>query len=155
MSKHKIVSFQIEEENILQLYRQITDALNKHNYSWELILVNDGSTDGTREVLNELAKKNQSVKVIHLGHNFGQTAAMMAGVNYAKGDVIVPMDGDLQNDPEDIPRLLEKLEQGYDVVSGWRKNRKDFPIRRNLTSRIANYIISKISGIHLHDYGCT
>src|SRR5581483_9690329 len=99
--------------------------------------------------------KDPRIKVVHFRKNFGQTAAMMAGVDHASGDVIIPMDADLQNDPEDIPRLLEKLDDGYDVVSGWRKNRKDHAVRRNLVSRIANRLISLISGVHLHDYGCS
>jgi len=94
-------------------------------------------------------------EIIHFRRNYGQTAAMMAGIDYASGDVIIPIDADLQNDPEDIPKLLAKLDEGYDVCSGWRQNRKDNALRRNLPSRIANWIISKISGVHLHDYGCS
>jgi glycosyltransferase involved in cell wall biosynthesis len=122
---------------------------------WEVILVNDGSFDGTREILDELAAQDKAVKVVHFRRHFGQTAAMMAGVDFSQGHIIIPIDGDLQNDPEDIPRLLEKLDQGYDVVSGWRKDRHDNPIKRNLPSRIANSLISSISGVSLHDYGCS
>jgi glycosyltransferase involved in cell wall biosynthesis len=121
---------------------------------WELILVDDGSTDGTKEKLDALAQQDKDVKVIHLRRNFGQTAAMMAGVDYAKGDIIIPMDGDLQNDSADIPRLLAKLDEGYDVVSGWRTAGQDGLVR-SLLSRVANRLISRISGVHLHDYGCS
>jgi glycosyltransferase involved in cell wall biosynthesis len=119
------------------------------------VLVNDGSSDRSGEVLDHLAANDDRVKVIHFRKNFGQTAAMMAGVDHARGEVIIPMDADLQNDPQDIPRLLEKLNEGYDVVSGWRKNRKDQAVRRNFLSRIANRFISRISGVQLHDYGCS
>jgi glycosyltransferase involved in cell wall biosynthesis len=106
-------------------------------------------------VLDRLAVNDDRVKVIHFRKNFGQTAAMMAGVDHAHGEVIIPMDADLQNDPHDIPRLLDKLNEGYDVVSGWRKDRKDQAVKRNFLSRIANRLISIISGVHLHDYGCS
>jgi glycosyltransferase involved in cell wall biosynthesis len=120
-----------------------------------MILVNDGSTDGSRTLLNELASRDKRVKVIHFRRNFGQTTAIMAGIDYSSGDVLIPMDGDLQNDPQDIPKLLAKLDEGYGVCSGWREDRKDHALKRNLPSRIANWLISTISGIHLHDYGCS
>ena len=144
-----------EEKNLPLLYERLCQALQAVGRPWEVIFVNDGSRDGSSAVLDELATRDRRVKVIHLIRNFGQTAAMMAGVDHAKGDVIIPMDADMQNDPADIPRLLEKLEEGYDVVSGWRRDRKDHALKRNLLSRVANRLISLISGVHLHDYGCS
>jgi glycosyltransferase involved in cell wall biosynthesis len=117
--------------------------------------VNDGSKDDTIGVLRGLAAARPRLKVIDLARNYGQTAAMMAGFDHARGDIIVPIDADLQNDPADIPVLLAKLEEGYDVVSGWRKNRQDAAIKRNFVSRVANRAISWLSGVHLHDYGCS
>jgi glycosyltransferase involved in cell wall biosynthesis len=144
-----------EVENLGLLYEKVNAVLTKLNREWEIILINDGSTDGSAEILNQLAEKEARIKVIHFRRNYGQTAAMMAGIDYANGDIIIPMDADLQNDPEDIPRLIAKLDEGFDVCSGWRKNRKDSALRRNLPSRIANWMISKISGVQLHDYGCS
>jgi glycosyltransferase involved in cell wall biosynthesis len=144
-----------EEDNIALLYARTRDALEQLGKSWELILVNDGSKDDSAPRLNEVAANDPRVKVIHLSRNYGQTAALMAGLDHAKGGIIVPMDGDLQNDPADIARMLGKLDEGYDVVSGWRKDRKDAAIKRNLPSRIANNLISTVSGVHLHDYGCS
>jgi glycosyltransferase involved in cell wall biosynthesis len=150
-----IVPVYNEEENILLLYDKVLDVIPILDCPFELIFINDGSTDGTKRALDELAEKDRRVKVVHFRRNFGQTAAMMAGIDFSSGDVLVPMDGDLQNDPRDIPLLLAKLGEGYDVCSGWRKNRKDHALRRNLPSRIANFLISKISGVRLHDYGCS
>lgn len=150
-----IVPVYNEEASLTNLVDQVGGVLRALDQPWELILVNDGSTDRSQERLDELSARDPAVKVIRLRRNFGQTAAMMAGVDYAIGDVIIPMDGDLQNDPRDIPRLLDKLGEGFDVVSGWRKDRKDSPIKRNLLSRLANRIISYISGVSLHDYGCS
>jgi len=150
-----IVPIYNEVENLITLHERVTTVLRRLNQPWELILVNDGSTDGSQSVLDELAAQDSAVKVVSFRRNFGQTAAMMAGVDHADGSIIIPMDGDLQNDPDDIPRLLAKLDEGYDVVSGWRKDRKDNPIKRNLISRLANRLISGISGVHLHDYGCS
>ena len=144
-----------EAENIPILYERIRGAMNALGQRWELILVNDGSTDGSAAMLDDLAAKDPQVTVVHFRRNFGQTAAFMAGLDYARGRIIVPMDGDLQNDPADIAKLLAKLDEGYDVVSGWRKDRKDNAMRRNLPSRIANRIISRVSGVPLHDYGCS
>lgn len=118
-------------------------------------MVNDGSSDGSALILNEIAAADSSVKVIHFRRNYGQTAAMMAGFDFASGKIIIAMDADLQNDPEDIPRLVAKLEEGYDVCSGWRKNRQDDELRRNLPSRLANRLISWVSGVKLRDYGCS
>lgn len=130
-------------------------VLDELGYSFEVIFINDGSIDRSKERLDELAEKDKRFKAIHLKRNFGQTAAMMAGIDFASGEIIIPMDGDLQNDPEDIPRLLAKLDEGYDVCSGWRKDRKDHAMRRKLPSRLANMLISRISGVNLKDYGCT
>ena len=121
---------------------------------WELILINDGSTTDVRRILDDFADAT-AVKVVHFRRNFGQTAAMMAGFDFAKGDVIIPLDGDLQNDPADIPVLLAKLEEGFDVVSGWRKDRQDDALQRNLPSILANRLISLVSGVRLHDFGCS
>ena len=121
----------------------------------EVIAVNDGSQDGSLNELIEQTTRFSHLKVIDLRRNYGQTAAIMAGIDHALGDIIVTIDADLQNDPEDIPALLNKLQQGYDVVSGWRKERQDSPFRRNLVSRVANRVISRISGVPLNDYGCT
>ena len=144
-----------EMQNIPPLYENLRALLNRGANDYEVFLVNDGSTDDTQTLLDEIGRKDSRFKPIHFRRNFGQTAAMMAGIDASEGDIIVPMDGDLQNDPEDIPRLIEKLNQGYDVVSGWRKNRKDNALARTIPSRIANWIISKASGVHLHDYGCS
>ena len=150
-----IVPLYNEAENIEPLYEQIMAVSPLLEGDVELVLVNDGSTDNTRAILDELAFRDRRVKVIHFRRNFGQTTAIMAGIDYSSGEVLIPMDGDLQNDPRDIPKLLAKLKEGYHVCSGWRKDRKDHPLKRNLPSRIANWLISSISGVHLHDYGCS
>lgn len=150
-----VVPFYNEEENVLPLFESINDVLSRTNKTFEIIFVDDGSTDGTFRKLSEIAEQNPQAKIISFKRNFGQTAAMAAAIDHSSGEIIIPMDGDLQNDPQDIPGLLEKLEQGYDVVSGWRKNRKDSPFSRILPSLIANKIISFISGVSLHDYGCS
>ena len=144
-----------EAENIPTLVARVTESLSGQGRPWELILVDDGSTDESAALLDRAADENPRVKVIHFKRNFGQTAAMMAGFKFAAGDIIIPMDGDLQNDPDDIPRLLAELDRGYDVCSGWRKSRQDNRLARNLPSIMANRLISAISGVHLHDYGCT
>lgn len=144
-----------EESNIPILYERLISELEKIGRPFEIILVNDGSSDNSERVLEGYAKNDARIRVVNFRRNFGQTAAMMAGIDYASGDIIIPMDGDLQNDPADIAKLLVKLDEGYDVVSGWRKNRKDHALKRNFPSRIANLLISKISGVHLHDYGCS
>jgi glycosyltransferase involved in cell wall biosynthesis len=117
--------------------------------------VNDGSNDDSPRLLDEAAAADPRVKVVHLRRNFGQTAAMMAGFDFARGHIIIPMDGDLQNDPADIPKLLEQIENGFDVCSGWRKDRKDDALQRNIPSILANKLISKVSGVELHDFGCS
>ncbi len=145
-----------EEETLSLLFDALYAALQPLPHSWEVILVNDGSGDKSFEVLKEFAAKDtEHIRVVSFRRNFGQTAAIAAGIDNAQGEVIVLMDADLQNDPADIPMLLEKLDEGYDVVSGWRKDRKDNAITRTLPSRIANGLISKVTGVHLHDYGCT
>jgi glycosyltransferase involved in cell wall biosynthesis len=144
-----------EVENLDPLYSQLIDVLTKTDKSYEIIFVDDGSTDASFEKLRKLQKKNDDLRVIRFRRNFGQSAAFSAGFDYARGDVIVTMDADLQNDPADIPNLLEKLEDGCDVVSGWRINRRDGYLARQLPSRIANFIISMITEVKLHDYGCS
>ncbi len=144
-----------EERNIAPLHERLVAALDPLGAPYEVIVVNDGSTDGSERELDALCARDKRVKAVHFRRNYGQTAAMMAGIRYASGDIIIPMDGDLQNDPADILKLLAKLDEGYDVVSGWRRERKDSVLRRNLPSRVANWLISRISGVHLHDYGCS
>jgi len=144
-----------EEENVPILYEKLKKVLDSLGEDYEIIFVDDGSTDGTYQRLKQLAEKDGRLKVIRFKRNYGQTAAMSAGFEHAKGDVIITLDADLQNDPEDIPLLLEKLKEGYHVVSGWRKDRKDPFLSRRLPSMVANWLISKITGVHLHDYGCT
>lgn len=144
-----------EYENIPLLCDAVRKALDGLEKDWELILVNDGSKDNSMDALKEAAAADPvHVKVIGLRRNFGQTAAIAAGVDHAIGEIIVLMDADLQNDPSDIPAMLAKLDEGYDLVSGWRKDRKD-PFLRSFISRIANKIICKVTGVNLHDYGCT
>ena len=145
-----------ERENLPLLYKKLQGVLSRHPWTWEVVFVDDGSTDGSTEVLAHLAQQDpEHVRVLILRRNFGQTAAIAAGVDHARGQVIVLMDADLQNDPEDIPRLLSKIEEGADVVSGWRKHRRDPLLTRVLPSRIANALISWVTGVPLHDYGCT
>jgi glycosyltransferase involved in cell wall biosynthesis len=145
-----------EQENIPLLYKAVVDALLPLGRKWELIFVDDGSTDGSLSAMEAIAAQDpQHVSVIELRRNFGQTAAIAAGFDHAAGDIVIPMDADLQNDPADIPLLLEKVEEGYDVVSGWRKNREDTYLTRTLPSNLANWLISAVTGVHLHDYGCT
>lgn len=144
-----------EVENVTPLAAALIPALERLERSFEVVFVNDGSTDGTERALRDLARTDRRVRVINFRRNVGQTAAMMAGIDHARGAVIVPMDGDLQNDPDDIGPLVRKLDEGYDVVSGWRRDRQDAFARRTLPSRIANKLISAISGVHLNDYGCT
>ena len=150
-----VVPIYNEEENIPLLHERVTAAMAESGLAYELVLVDDGSSDRSFLLLQDIARADQRVKVIRFRRNFGQTAAMAAGFDAAKGRVVIPMDGDLQNDPVDIPRLLAKIDEGYDVVSGWRKERKDTFVNRKLPSMIANGLISRMTGVHLHDYGCT
>jgi glycosyltransferase involved in cell wall biosynthesis len=144
-----------EEENLRPMHAKIQSALDTLGKTAEVIYVDDGSADRSLEVLKEIAAADPRVRVISLRRNYGQTAAMSAGIDAARGDILIPMDADLQNDPADIARLLEKLDEGYDVVSGWRKNRQDKLVSRKIPSQIANKVISMIGGVHLHDYGCS
>jgi glycosyltransferase involved in cell wall biosynthesis len=144
-----------EEENLPRLNEKIFQALESLGHSFEVIYVDDGSSDRSLELLKEFAASDRRVRVIAFRRNYGQTAAMAAGINAARGDVLIPMDADLQNDPADIKLLLAKLDEGYDVVSGWRKDRRDALLTRTLPSKLANELISKISGVKLHDYGCS
>jgi dolichol-phosphate mannosyltransferase len=144
-----------EEQSLPKLLEALTDVLSSLPHPFEIILVNDGSTDGSMSVLRTFSATRPEVKVVDFRRNYGQTAALMAGIDHASNDVVVMMDADLQNDPADIPRLLAKLDEGYDVVSGWRQDRKDAEISRNWVSRMANRLISRVSGVKLHDYGCT
>lgn len=144
-----------EEPNLRPLHAKLDEALRQLGRSAEIIYVDDGSTDGSLEILRGLARIDPRVRVVALRRNYGQTAAMAAGIDAATGRVLIPMDADLQNDPADIVRLLNKLDEGYDVVSGWRKNRQDTLITRKIPSMIANRIISWIGGVPLHDYGCS
>ncbi|NLZ03686.1 MAG: glycosyltransferase family 2 protein [Phycisphaerae bacterium] len=143
-----------EQENLRPLYDQIRQALDGR-YAYEIIFVDDGSTDGSFQVLEEFHDADPNVRVIRFRKNFGQTAALSAGFSHARGGIVIAMDADLQNDPADIPMLVAKLREGYDVVSGWRKQRHDKALTRRLPSRMANWLISKITGVKLHDYGCT
>src|SRR6516165_10584715 len=144
-----------EAESLVELCQGVRRELIRLGRNWEIIFINDGSTDGSEEIMDHLADEDQRVRVIHFKRNSGQTAAMMAGFDYARGDVIVPLDGDGQNDPADIPKMLELLNQGNDVVSGWRKDRQDNVIHRNIPSILANRLISTVSGVQLHDFGCS
>jgi glycosyltransferase involved in cell wall biosynthesis len=145
-----------EEQNLPLLFDAIHKVMDALDQAWELILVDDGSRDNSLVVLNELVVKDpRHVRVVVFRRNFGQTAAIAAGIDHAKGEIIILLDADMQNDPADIPLLLTKLEEGYDVVSGWRKERKDTYLTRTLPSNAANWLISTVTGVHLHDYGCT
>jgi glycosyltransferase involved in cell wall biosynthesis len=144
-----------EEKNVRPLYQQVLHSMERLVAPFEIIFVDDGSTDGTFETLQELYRQDNRLKVIRFRKNFGQTAALSAGFDLAKGDVIITLDGDLQNDPEDIPLLIKKIEEGYDIVSGWRHKRKDPLFSRRIPSLIANKLISLITKVKLHDYGCS
>ncbi len=144
-----------EEENLERLHEKLVAAMAELGQSFEAIYVDDGSADRSLELLKKFAASDRRVRVISFRRNYGQTAAMAAGIDAARGEVLIPMDADLQNDPADIKRLLAKLDEGYDVVSGWRKDRRDPFLTRVLPSKLANGLISKISGVELHDYGCS
>jgi len=145
-----------EAQNLPLLYASIKQVMQPIKQKWEVIFVDDGSTDESLDVLQSFVKKDPwHVRAVVFRRNFGQTAAIAAGIDHAQGETIVLLDADLQNDPADIPRLLAKLDEGYDLVSGWRKDRKDSQLTRTLPSNIANWLISRVTGVHLHDYGCT
>lgn len=143
-----------ERENLRSLHTQLHESLDPMQISYEILYINDGSDDGSEKILKELGSEDPITTVLHMRRNFGQTAALAAGFDWAKGAVVVTLDADLQNDPADIPRLLDLIDE-YDIVSGWRKNRKDKFWNRLLPSKVANWLISRITGIRLHDYGCT
>lgn len=150
-----VVPIYNEVESVPRLLEAITSTLQDHQLSYEVILVDDGSSDGSTDLLRELAQKRTDLRAVLLRRNYGQTAAMAAGFSHARGQVIVTLDGDLQNDPRDIPVLLSKLAEGYDLVSGWRKHRQDAMVTRLIPSKIANWLIGRVTGVNLHDYGCS
>jgi glycosyltransferase involved in cell wall biosynthesis len=150
-----VVPFYNEEENAVPLAESLAATLNPLGFSWEAVFVDDGSTDGTREALRKAAALLPAARLVFLRRNFGQTAALAAGFDHAKGEILVALDGDQQNDPADIPRLLKTMDEGYDVVSGWRRDRQDPFLTRILPSLVANRLIGKVTGLPLHDYGCT
>jgi glycosyltransferase involved in cell wall biosynthesis len=156
MNLSLIVPVYNEEENLPLLYTAVDQALTPLNTIWEVIFVDDGSRDGSFDVLQSMVEKDpQHVRVLSFRRNFGQTAALAAGIDHACGEIIVLLDADMQNDPADIPMLLAKLDEGYDLVSGWRRYRKDNRLTRTIPSNLANGLISWTTGVHLHDYGCT
>ncbi len=150
-----VVPIYNEIASIPHLVDAVATSLSANQLSYEIVCVDDGSQDGSTELLLELARSRPDLKAVILRRNYGQTAAMSAGFKYAQGRIIVMIDGDLQNDPADIPALLAKMEQGYDLVSGWRKERQDAALTRLLPSKIANWLIGKVTGVKLHDYGCS
>ena len=150
-----VIPIHNEERAILRLYDRLTEVMEKVGKKYEIVFVDDASTDRSFDLLANLVETDRRLKVVRLRRNFGQTAALSAGFDEAQGSVIVSMDGDLQHDPEDLPLLLAKIDEGYDIASGWRKERKDNPVMRKLPSRIANWLMSKVSGIDLHDFGTT
>ncbi len=144
-----------EEENIEPLHHELVRVFKQQGLAYEVLAVDDGSRDGSFQKLEQLAKKDKNVKVLRFRYNVGQTAAMSAGMQAATGDIVIPMDADLQNDPADIPAFLSKVHEGYDVVCGWRKDRQDAFILRRVPSVMANWMIRRVTGVHVHDYGCT
>ena len=150
-----VIPFLNEQENIPPLYMKLTEVMDGMGEPYELVFVDDGSKDNTFKVLSDIYEHDRRVNVVRLRRNFGQTAALKAGFDFARGEVIISMDGDLQHDPDEIPRFVEKIEEGYDLVSGWRHQRKDAWLTRQLPSRIANWMMAKLSGIELHDFGTT
>ena len=144
-----------EEENIKPLYSELKTALGALNKVYEIIFIDDGSRDNSFSILKTIAQQDKTVKIVRFGRNYGQTAALAAGFNHAQGNTLITMDGDLQNDPQDIPNLLNKMQEGYDIVSGWRRKRQGPLFTKKLPSWTANWLISVITGVHLRDYGCT
>ncbi len=155
MSVSVVIPICNERENVPLLYDQLVAALPELGCPWEILFVDDGSTDGSSDELDKLARDDQRVKVVRFRRNYGQTAAMGAGIQHATGDVVVTMDGDLQNDPSDIAKMVRKLDEGYDLVHGWRKERHDALVSRKIPSRIANWLISRTTRFPIHDLGCT
>jgi glycosyltransferase involved in cell wall biosynthesis len=156
MPKYSIVvPFHNEEENVTALYDRLKEVMEQVGDSFELVFVDDGSSDRTYKLLEEIAAVDSRVLVVKLRRNFGQTAGLAAGFDHASGEFILSMDGDLQHDPDEIPNFLEKLEEGYDVVSGWREKRIDNFVMRRIPSRIANWLMAKLSGVDIHDFGTT
>jgi len=150
-----VVPFFNEQENIPTLYMKLTEVMDSIGEPYEMVFVDDGSRDNTYKILSEIYEHDRRVNVVRLRRNFGQTPALKAGFDFARGEIVISMDGDLQHDPEEIPLFLEKIEEGYDLVSGWRYQRKDHWLARQLPSRIANWLMAKLSGIELHDFGTT
>ncbi len=144
-----------EAENLPELHRELPPVMEKLGRAFEIIFIDDGSTDASWDVLKRLQKNDHHIKLIRLRRNFGQTAALAAGFDYSRGEIIISLDADLQNDPSDIPLLVQKIEDGHDIVSGWRRSRKDRFFSRRLPSIIANRLISRLTHVRLHDYGCT
>jgi glycosyltransferase involved in cell wall biosynthesis len=150
-----VVPFYNEQENVSPLYVKLTEVMDGLGEPYELVFVDDGSRDNTFKVLSAIYEHDRCVNLVRLRRNFGQTAGLKAGFDFAHGDIIISMDGDLQHDPEEIPRFLEKIEEGYDLVSGWRNERHDHWLMRQIPSRAANWMMAKLSGIELHDFGTT
>lgn len=150
-----VVPIYNEVDNIDTFHRSLVPVLESLGRSWEVIYVDDGSRDGSSEQLSSLVAGENNVRLIAFRRNFGQTAAMSAGIENSRGRIVITIDGDCQNDPADIPRLLDKIDEGFDVVSGWRARRQDARIMRKIPSRLANGLISRVTGVRLHDYGCT
>jgi glycosyltransferase involved in cell wall biosynthesis len=150
-----VIPFYNEQESIPQLYMKLTEVMDSIGEPYEMVFVDDGSKDNSYKVLSDIYEHDRRVNVVRLRRNFGQTPALKAGFDFARGDIVISMDGDLQHDPEEIPRFLEKIEEGYDLVSGWRFQRKDHWLMRQVPSRAANWMMAKLSGIELHDFGTT
>ncbi|HEX7138005.1 MAG TPA: glycosyltransferase family 2 protein [Vicinamibacterales bacterium] len=150
-----VIPVRNEAASLIELHREITDTLTRWERSYELILIDDGSTDNSFEIMARIQAMDPRVRVIRFRRNFGQTAAFAAGFDYARGRLIATSDGDLQNDPADLPAMVDRIDQGSDIVCGWRKERKDALISRRLPSTLANGLISLVTGVHLHDYGCS
>jgi len=150
-----VIPLHNEASTLRELYDRVRAAVDEIGYSWELILVNDGSTDDTPGILDSLFAMDPRITVVHLRKNYGQTAALMAGFNHSRGELIVSLDGDLQHAPEEIPKFISKIEEGYDMVSGWRTARSDAFLTRTFPSMVANWLIAKVSGVELHDFGTT
>jgi glycosyltransferase involved in cell wall biosynthesis len=156
MPKYSIVvPLHNEQENVTDLYDRLKHVMEANGESFEIVLVDDGSSDRTFQLLREIAAVDSRVTVVKLRRNFGQTAGLAAGFDHARGEYIIAMDGDLQHDPADIPMFIEKIGEGYDIVSGWRKNRIDNFWLRRIPSRIANWLMAKLSGVDIHDFGTT